>query len=63
MSTEDLQAMLLRETAALADNENLTADSPLLESGIDSMAALELRNKIEELTGVRLRNDDLFLDE
>ena len=27
------------------------------------MAALELRNKIEELTGVRLRNDDLFLDE
>jgi len=62
MSTANIHATLLEEVRALTNITDLTPDTPLLEAGVDSMAALELRNRIEEVVGVRLRNEELLAD-
>jgi len=62
LSTEQIQSTLLREVTALTSIDALTVDTPLMEAGVDSMAALELRNRVEEVMGVRLKNEDLLAD-
>jgi len=61
MSTENIHATLLVEVNSLATIPDLTPDTLLVDAGIDSIAAFQLRNRIEEVIGVRLRNED-FLD-
>mmetsp|Transcript_43931 Transcript_43931/g.145497 ORF Transcript_43931/g.145497 Transcript_43931/m.145497 type:complete len:1528 (+) Transcript_43931:2-4585(+) len=62
MSTEEIQAILLKEVKELTNIDGLDADTPLMEAGVDSMAALELRNRVEEVIGIRMRNEDLLAD-
>ena len=60
MKPESIQSTLLEEVRALTNLTDLNPDTPLMEAGVDSMAALELRNRIEEVVGVRLSNEDLL---
>jgi acyl transferase domain-containing protein/NADPH:quinone reductase-like Zn-dependent oxidoreductase/acyl carrier protein len=60
MTSQKISAMLLEEVRALTNITDLTLDTPLMDAGVDSMAALELRNRIEDVIGVRLRNEDLL---
>jgi len=62
MTSQKIGDTLLEEARALTNITDLTLDSPLMEAGVDSMAALELRNRIEVVIGVRLRNEDLLAD-
>jgi acyl carrier protein/NAD(P)-dependent dehydrogenase (short-subunit alcohol dehydrogenase family) len=60
-----LRAELLEEAASFvhaAHGSLVDADAPLVELGVDSISAMELRVRIEARTGVRLRNVDMLSD-
>lgn len=62
MSKEYIESCIVEEIRAVVPSGYIGLDTPLETVGIDSIAVLELRNKIEDRLGVRLRNDDLASD-
>ena len=58
-----LQQRMLAEVAMILGEENavgITAETPLQETGLDSLRAVELRDQISDLLGVRLPATLLF---
>ena len=56
-----LRVLLLEEVAPYVQS-TVDADTPLVHAGLDSISAMELRARIEERMGVRLRNVDMLSD-
>jgi len=60
MSIEELHDIFFDELKTLTDGRILPLDTPLDDAGLDSMAAVELRNRLNERTG-QLINRELLL--
>jgi polyketide synthase 5 len=50
---------LISDQISLILHRNVESDRPLVEYGVDSLGALELRTRIEAETGIRLAAKDL----
>jgi 3-oxoacyl-(acyl-carrier-protein) synthase/thioesterase domain-containing protein len=57
-----IQKVLFEEVRPFTVECEPDLDVPLDAAGLDSMAFFELRNRVDERLGVRLGNDDLFVD-
>jgi 3-oxoacyl-(acyl-carrier-protein) synthase/acyl carrier protein len=60
MTVHAIQETLLEEVRAFIVGETLDFDVALDAAGLDSMAFIELRNRVDERLGVRLGNEDLL---
>ena len=57
----ELHAVLLEEVQEFVESRDaMPLDTPLVQIGLDSLSALELRARIEVRTGIRLRNVDML---
>ena len=53
VGAEALEVMVLREARAAASSEDMDADTPLMESGLDSLALVELVSRLREASGLQ----------
>ena len=53
VGAEALEVLVLREARAAASSEDMDADTPLMESGLDSLAMVELVSRLREASGLQ----------
>ena len=53
VGAEALVVLVLREARAAASSEDMDADTPLMESGLDSLAMVELVSRLREASGLQ----------
>ena len=58
--TESMVLRAVRELTADASSASITAQTPLMEAGVDSLGATELASRLRSLTGVALSPTIVF---
>ena len=53
-SAEALEALVMREAMAVVGSEDLNADAVLIESGLDSLALIELVERLRQASGAQV---------
>eukprot|EP00418_Pyrodinium_bahamense_P096054 CAMPEP_0179044198 /NCGR_PEP_ID=MMETSP0796-20121207/17554_1 /TAXON_ID=73915 /ORGANISM="Pyrodinium bahamense, Strain pbaha01" /LENGTH=735 /DNA_ID=CAMNT_0020740597 /DNA_START=32 /DNA_END=2237 /DNA_ORIENTATION=- len=60
LSPDMVRAMVLEVALNVSDGEALEMDTPLMESGIDSLAAINFRNELQRKTNLQLKGTLMF---
>ena len=55
-----IEALVMRTIVELTGNSGLRVEAPLMEAGVDSLAATELASRLREVTGVTLSSTIVF---
>jgi len=63
LSYEEVEAIVFEQIFELTNNKDVTLDTPLDATGLDSMSGMELRNSLETRTGTRIDRDILLVQD